>query len=199
MKGIIERLLQRRKTEGMDLEANVDEATKQIILQKNKTIKGMIEDLVYPIQGCRYAVQLSINLNKILMKLLNFLESNKSTQDLILQVRQSLKEIQKDMILVQGMNKEILKFLESKEFYCTDSYYWNLQKEKEKEKFEKLFKNFQSNKQYFSSIQSILTQGNLLFQPEQKLAEIEHKLETHSRIQDNQIKQLTNENKSLQE
>lgn len=43
----------------------------------------------------------------------------------------------------------MLKYLSNLELYYSESYYWNLEKEKERKKFEKIIENFKKTENFF--------------------------------------------------
>ena len=55
-------------------------------------------------------------------------------------------EIEKELLNVNSLNQVILKFIEGRDLYYSNSYYWNLQREEEKSKFEQMIKQFETNK-----------------------------------------------------
>lgn len=56
------------------------------------------------------------------------------------------KEIEGELLNVMNLNQQILKFMEGRDLYYSNSYYWNLQREEEKTKFESMIKQFESSK-----------------------------------------------------
>ena len=50
---------------------------------------------------------------------------------------------------VYNLGTDVLKYLSNLELYYSESYYWNLEKEKERKKFEKIIENFKKTENFF--------------------------------------------------
>ena len=53
------------------------------------------------------------------------------------------------MLKVYNLGTDVLKYLSNLELYYSESYYWNLEKEKERKKFEKIIENFKKTENFF--------------------------------------------------